>query len=453
MILLLLLLPHLLLGSGQVPSQCQSRSAQGSRRWMSTKTGYTQVAKSLPPAEEISVPGCEAVHLWTVVRHGTRYPSDKAIKLMTNTLPELRERIVSAANDGRSGLCPQDVKLLQDWSVVLEEKQEKRLHEEGGREMVLLGDRWRERLPSLLESYDPALYRLRTTRTQRCVASGDSFLTGLWPSIAGTNILWQPAVEGHDPVIRFYKLCQAWVKDVKKNSEANIEKVKFEESERMAAMLRSLEEVLGVEVSLKEADLMYLMCNFDLAWDPASPSPWCRLFTDHQLQLMEYREDLEYFWIDGPGFNVTGDQACVLFSDVINTFQSIATGENKSRGSFFFTHSGALLKLLAFLKVFHDEEPLRSDNFDRMTERKWKTSHIGPFGGNVGFVLQKCGDGDRRVGLFVNEALTRVPGCEDDWCSLDRLAALYPHSHRCDFSDICDKPDEEEILPVPDDKY
>ena len=69
---------------------------------------------------------------------------------------------------------------------------------------------------------------------------------------------------------RFYKLCRAWVTDVKKNKQANIEKLKFEESDVMVEMLRSLEQDLGVHVSLEEADLMYLMCNFDLAWDPAT---------------------------------------------------------------------------------------------------------------------------------------------------------------------------------------
>ena len=49
-----------------------------------------------------------------------------------------------------------------------------------------------------------------------------------------------------------------------------MEKLKFEESEVMMEMLRSLEQDLGVDVSLEEADLMYLMCNFDLAWDPAT---------------------------------------------------------------------------------------------------------------------------------------------------------------------------------------
>ena len=46
---------------------------------------------------------------------------------------------------------------------------------------------------------------------------------------------------------------------------------------------------------------MYVSCNFDQAWAPRKLSPWCALFSDKSLEAMEYREDLEYYWIDGPG--------------------------------------------------------------------------------------------------------------------------------------------------------
>ena len=180
-------------------------------------------------------------------------------------------------------------------------------------------------------------------------------------------------------------------------------------------------------------------------------SPWCRVFTDHQLSVMEYREDLEYFWIDGPGFKINGGQACVLVNDALKTFQNIAAGNNQSSGTFYFSHSGTLLKLLAFLNVFKDEEQLRSENFKQMDKRKWRTSQIGPFGGNIAFVLQKCEE-EYKIGLYVNEVLTTIPGC-DDWCSLTRFMSLYPLLEPCDFDEMCDKPEDEEIINVPDDKY
>ena len=83
---------------------------------MSTKTGYTQIVKGLPAASKIQESQCEPQHLWTVVRHGTRYPSVKGIKLMTNTLPGLRDKIVAAGQ-----LCQSVLRLLQEWKVDLTE--------------------------------------------------------------------------------------------------------------------------------------------------------------------------------------------------------------------------------------------------------------------------------------------------------------------------------------------
>lgn len=33
---------------------------------------------------------------------------------------------------------------------------------------------------------------------------------------------------------------------------------------------------------------------------------------------MEYHEDLKYYWVDGYGYNVTYEQACPTFNDMLN---------------------------------------------------------------------------------------------------------------------------------------
>ena len=258
---------------------------------------------------------------------------------------------------------------------------------------------------------------------------------------------------GHDPLVRFYKLCDGWIHGVKKNVTANIHRDKFEQSELMQSVATSMSVLLGINVTVDDLDMMYVMCNFDLAWSPTKISPWCRLFSDHDLQVMEYREDLEYFWIDGPGHDLNGDQACVLVKDMLDTFRDIAWGNNTQNGTFYFAHSGTILKLLAYLSVFDDVVEMKSDNFDQMNQRKWRTSEIGPFGSNIAFVLQKCDNKDFKIGLFINERLTRILGCEEDWCPLKNFIDLYPEIDNCDFDKICKKSDFKERVDVPDDKY
>jgi multiple inositol-polyphosphate phosphatase/2,3-bisphosphoglycerate 3-phosphatase len=52
-------------------------------------------------------------------------------------------------------------------------------------------------------------------------------------------------------------------------------------------------------------------------------NPVCQLFSDSELQMMEYREDLEYYWQDGYGFDINYQQACVLMKDVIENFEKV----------------------------------------------------------------------------------------------------------------------------------
>merc|ERR1719369_2108688 len=106
-------------------------------------------------------------------------------------------------------------------------------------------------------------------------------------------------------------------------------------------------------LSIDDLDAMYVACNFEQAWKPSKHSPWCSVFNTEQLKIMEYREDLEYYWVDGPHFPVTYEQACVLLADVYLNFLNVTKESmNEEKGIFYFTHSGTLLKLLAFLEVF-----------------------------------------------------------------------------------------------------
>ena len=449
--MLLLILIHLIIlviYPDDDSGECRTQLHQDERQWMSTKQGYRHIASKLTDHDEDDGE-CRAVHLWTVVRHGTRYPSRDAITLMTEDLPQLRDKILRQNN---SSLCNQDLELIKNWKVNIESDWSKTLHKEGEEEMVLLGRRWLNRFPHLLDQYDPELFHLRSTDTQRSMRSGQSFVSGLWSRDVLPETDWHVVTSGHDPLIRFYKTCDAWIKQVKKNKAANKEKELFEKSETMRSVERSVSSVLGLDISMTDLDMMYMMCNFDLAWS-SSPSPWCRVFSDHDLQVMEYREDLEYYWIDGPGYTVTREAACVLVKDVVTKFRNIVSDGDRSKGSFYFTHSGTILKLLAYLNIFNDKESLRSDNFAKMNNRLWRTSYIGPFGANIAFVLKSCSEGDHTVGLYINEQLTLVPGCDHLWCPLSHFLQLYPDIDDCDLNKICQDDSVEDTIPVPDDKY
>ena len=431
----------------------QTRLHLSERRWMSTKTGYRQLVAELHSSDNYHAPNCTTVHLWTIIRHGTRYPSKDAIRLMTENLPKLRDEILKIEN---SPMCENELDLLRNWKSDVELDNSKNLHVVGDDEMVLLGERWLNRYPDLLGSYDETKFRFRSTETERSKRSGDGVITGLWSRILVPKVKWNIIKTGHDPLIRFYKVCDAWIRDVKKNKNAIKERALFEESLTMKDTIESVSKYVGLNLTLSDVDMMYVTCNFDLAWSRDHVSPWCQVFSDLDLKVMEYREDLEYYWLDGPGHSINSQPACVLMEDVIKTFNDISAGDTQ-KGTFYFTHSGTILKLLTHLNLYNDVEPLKSNNFETMKNRNWKTSKFGAFGANVAFSLQQCVNKELKVGLFVNEKLTKIPGCEDNWwCSLNTFKRIFDRTNGCNLTEICSissNIDQVDEMDVPDDKY
>ena len=121
------------------------------------------------------------------------------------------------------------------------------------------------------------------------------------------------------------------------------------------------------------------------------------------LDMLEYREDLKYYWKDGYGYKINTEQACVLVKDAMDNFRNItmggATSKEEQNGIFYFTHSGTILKMLSYLGLYKEEInehtghrlELRHDNYNKMKDkRNWRTSFIDPFASNVGLVLKKC---------------------------------------------------------------
>jgi hypothetical protein len=110
------------------------------------------------------------------------------------------------------------------------------------------------------------------------------------------------------------------------------------------------------------------------------------------------------------------NHACI--QDVLANFQNVTSPkmvqDHAKNGIFYFTHSGALLKFLAFLGLDKPLKPPKHDNYyDHQHEQSyWSTSKVDSFATNVAFVLESC-DGEKKyfkVGMMINEQLTPIPG-------------------------------------------
>ena len=131
------------------------------------------------------------------------------------------------------------------------------------------------------------------------------------------------------------------------------------------------------------------------------------------------------------------------------------------KGIFRFGHYGTVVRLLSLLGLFKDDEPLKANNFERHTNRKFRNSRIGPFSTNLAFVLYECPPGvtpavDSKeaiqlpptlerymVQLLFKELPERFPFCLYDLCPYDQVRNHYKrHIDHCSLERICSQHDE-----------
>ncbi|XP_076386855.1 multiple inositol polyphosphate phosphatase 1 [Megachile rotundata] len=400
---------------------------------LGTKTPYRFISNYDDSPFEYS--GCSPTKIWLIIRHGTRYPGKKYIPTMIEKLPKLKQIILDNYKINKTSITEEDAALFANWKVKFTENDMMKLAEEGEDEMINLGERYQARFPTLMtEIYDNQSYKFKYTATQRTEESAKNFATGLFGR-HGSRKVWYPEAEHKDPILRFYKRCQRWRSEVDKNPAALIEKEKFLKSNVYRKMLQDVSKRIGYQVDQETAHIMYMICGFETAWQLDTESPWCKIFSMHDFKVLEFAEDLEYYWIDGYGHKLSYEQACPALRDMFDFFES----NEGPVVSAYFTHSGTILKVLALLGVAKDDQHLTHDVFSLYADdRAWRTSIIDSFASNIAFVLYNC-SGILSVLFIHQERPLFLPGCPLNVpCPLSIMKALYPnHEEECQFDTMC----------------
>lgn len=322
--------------------------------------------------------------------------------------------------------------------------QDNRLTPEGQNEVRELAERFKHRFPSLLgNAFTVDDYHFRHTDSQRTADSARLFAKGLF----GSADVCIPSPVKDDPVIKFYKTCRKWIEEVNDNVESRVERRRFRKGPEMRRVIEAVSERLGFKkkLSFDDLHLMFTMCRFESASQPERTSPWCNVFTRDEVAVIEYDEDLEYYWTDGYGFPINYEQACPPVKDFLDHFRAAMKEDSRvPLGVFRFTHSGLLLKVYARLGLFRDAVPPRADNFQAQMDRKWRSSFIDPFTANLALVLFRCnGSGsnpghDYKLMAFVQEHPVALPGCDDLLCPMETVLRTYAQmADACDVATIC----------------
>lgn len=71
---------------------------------------------------------------------------------------------------------------------------------------------------------------------------------------------------------------------------------------------------------LEDLLLFYDTCRFERALHLDKPSPWCDLFTDDEMRIFEYKEDLYNYYDVGPGRKINSELGCYPIRDMLDHF-------------------------------------------------------------------------------------------------------------------------------------
>lgn len=409
--------------------------------YFSSNTQYRLIGGVINDTE---IPDCQPAQIRVYSRHGTCYAKEKDLGKMLNFLPQLRDKIVENHEVRGSGdLCRKDLENLKNWTFDSSVSLEKAAHltEQGELDLMTLAQRLQRSFPTLL-NFDPISknYAFRSTDTQRTKASMHSFMRGLFNNASAMRAEVVPSDE--DYLLKIYDICPVW-KNLSRSWWAQKEVDHFLNGPEYMKVVHDVSQRLGFSNDLAGDDLMlvYLMCGFEKAWYVDKLSPWCAVFDKKEMEVFEYEEDLYFYYYTNYGSMLNRVIGCPPIKDIYDHFTMLEKGAtDQQRGVFRFMHSTGLGLLFTSLGIAEDPTPLKASNYKEMKNRKWRTSHLMPFGTNLVAVFYKCRIDDRmshKVRLYLAEKPLHLDGCEGGLCDWQDLKErLRPAVENCNL-DFC----------------
>lgn len=397
--------------------------------YMATKTAYHFVHGGKTRFQ--TVPYCRPVQIWMLATHGTRCPSMHEIDEIVS-LNNLKEQILQNHEERKEGhMCNRDLENLRRWKPdeYLSPQRAEVLTPQGVEDMKLLARRLQSNFPELLQpnvsSITPANYKFRATEARDSMMS---FMEGLF----GSRFAVLPEESSlNDTLLTAYKTCGIWNNEENEGSFENMERSRFDNGPEFQNLVKNVSRRLGFlyNISTDLIDAIYDACRYQKAWSVTELSPWCAAFNKEELRILEYREDLDYYYKAGYGRDINTRLGCPLLHDMMRHFWNIAHDKmsGEPAGIFYFSDIVSLQNLLTTMGINEDQKQLTAYNYKAMAKRQWRTSIISPFAANLVAVFYKCNDDNSRnkVIFYLGEKPIRYDGCQVGLCDWEFLKSKF----------------------------
>ncbi|KAK1415460.1 hypothetical protein QVD17_31242 [Tagetes erecta] len=408
---------------------------------------------------------CSPIHLNLVARHGTRAPTKKRKKDLEILSTRLNSLLQNAKEKGSS--LENLPSWLWGWSSPWKgQTKGGELIIQGEDEMYHLGIRIREQFQELFsDDYHPDVYQIRATQIPRASASAVAFGMGMFSGRgtlgAGSHRAFSVLSESRasDIMLRFHDCCQNY-KAYRKLQEPAVYKLK---EPVLDEITRSLSARYELNFTVKDTSTFWFLCKQEASLLDITDQA-CGLFSNEEVKLLEWADDLEMFIIKGYGKSINYRMGVPLLDDVISSMENAikAKEEGHAPGSYEkarlrFAHAETLVPFSCLIGLFLEgsefeqiqrEEPLKYPPKPPQ-KRTWRGSTVAPFAGNNVLVLYSCSENDSSryfVQVLHNEQPIPMAGCGGtDFCPYEVFKEKIAAAHlKHSYDNICNACNEKQ---------
>jgi hypothetical protein len=119
---------------------CLAKDSSSLYRLFGTKTTYTSALDAMEKIHVTVPDSCHPIMFYLFKRHGIRFLGGKEdIVAMDKRLSRLRQEVLEAADQGKTGLCPEDIAQLWKWKWNVKEEDDNLLTDTGVQETQQIG--------------------------------------------------------------------------------------------------------------------------------------------------------------------------------------------------------------------------------------------------------------------------------------------------------------------------
>lgn len=260
--------------------------------------------------------------------------------------------------------------------------------------MQNIARRYQQAFPNIFpEIYSHEHFHFRHTSAELTNASLQAFATGLFGELGAENVVYED-VPDNDWFLRPFDFCPQFDEEVGWISpEMNAFLQGPEIEELIEQVSRKLGFTASNQLTFRQISSMWDWCRFETVskfefadLPTGGDHAWCAPFSVAHHHLLEYADDLFYFYTSGygvPNQRLIRNLPCGLAQDLLNHLQST----NEQRVRIFVSYAQEFQSLLVTLGLFRDVWPIHRHNYAQQFTRNWKTSLLTPTATNLGVII------------------------------------------------------------------